>query len=220
MSDQPPEGVPPPASAPGYGPGDAYGPPTAHPPPAWQSPPAPPGGQPAPAGQPPPAPPPGYPPPTPWQAPGPARFGSYTLASWGSRVAATLLDFLFIVLAFVPSIALFAADARVAGVILVVLALIWAYFLYAPVFMMRAGERNGQTPGKQIVRIRVVRQGGEAMDFGWSLLRELIVKGLLIGMIGAFFLSIPVLLDYLWPLWDEQNRALHDMIVSTRVVDA
>jgi len=155
-----------------------------------------------------------------WQPTGPARFGSYILASWGSRVAAALVDFVFIALAFVPSIALFVAHLRVAGAILLALAFIWTYVLYAPVFMMRAGRRNGQTPGKQILGIRVVRQGGERMDFGWSLLRELIVKGLLIGMIGSFFLSIPIVLDYLWPLWDEQNRALHDMIVSTRVVDA
>jgi uncharacterized RDD family membrane protein YckC len=131
-----------------------------------------------------------------------------------------LLDSIFVVLAFVPGIVVVAEGGRGAGVILLLLAFIWAMFLYAPLFMMRAGDRNGQTPGKQILQIRVVRQGGETMDFGWSLLRELIVKGLLIGMIGSLFLSIPILLDYLWPLWDEQNRALHDMVVSTRVVEA
>jgi uncharacterized RDD family membrane protein YckC len=218
----------------GYGPGGAYAPPAGQPPPAWQPPPPPgapppappaPGSAPPPAGYPPAAtgyPPPaatGYPPPADWPAPGPPRFGNYILATWLSRVAAALLDVLFILLAFVPSVALFSAHARVAGVILLLLALIWTYFLYAPVFMMRAGERNGQTPGKQILGIRVVRQDGEPMDFGWSLLRELIVKGLLIGVLGGFFLSLPILLDCLWPLWDEQNRALHDMIVSTRVVD-
>ena len=26
------------------------------------------------------------------------------------------------------------------------------------------------------------------------------------------------LADVLWPLWDEENRALHDLIVDTRVV--
>jgi uncharacterized RDD family membrane protein YckC len=91
--------------------------------------------------------------------------------------------------------------------------------VYAPVFMMRAGERNGQTPGKQIARIRVVRESGEPLTYGYSLLRELAVKQLLIGSVGAFFLSIPVLLDYLWPLWDDQNRALHDMVAQTRVVE-
>jgi uncharacterized RDD family membrane protein YckC len=29
---------------------------------------------------------------------------------------------------------------------------------------------------------------------------------------------LPWLLDNLWPLWDGENRAIHDMIVSTHVV--
>jgi uncharacterized RDD family membrane protein YckC len=206
---QPEPSLPP---APAYGPGGAYAPPTGQAPPAWQPPPGqPPSAQPLPPAPPPPAgyppppagyppPPPAYPPPAPAypplaarQPPGPARFGSYILASWGSRAAAALVDFLVMVLAFVPSIALFVVHARVGGAILLVLALIWTYFLYAPLFMMRSGARNGQTPGKQMLRIRVL---------------------------GGFFLSLPIVLDCLWPLWDEQNRALHDMIVSTRVVNA
>ena len=44
------------------------------------------------------------------------------------------------------------------------------------------------------------------------------VKELLIGFVGAIAFSIPFFLDYLWPLWDDANRALHDMIVHTHVV--
>ena len=58
------------------------------------------------------------------------------------------------------------------------------------------------------------------MNYGWALLRQFVVIGLLFGAIGSLFFSIPILLDYLWPLWDESNRALHDMIVSTHVVRA
>jgi uncharacterized RDD family membrane protein YckC len=58
------------------------------------------------------------------------------------------------------------------------------------------------------------------MTYGWALLREFVVRALLFGVLGTFFFSIPILLDYLWPLWDESNRALHDMIVSTHVVRA
>jgi len=28
------------------------------------------------------------------------------------------------------------------------------------------------------------------------------------------------LLDILWPLWDEENRALHDFVVNTRSIKA
>ena len=38
------------------------------------------------------------------------------------------------------------------------------------------------------------------------------------GIAGAFTGGIANLVDVLWPLWDEENRALHDFVVNTRVV--
>jgi uncharacterized RDD family membrane protein YckC len=37
-------------------------------------------------------------------------------------------------------------------------------------------------------------------------------------VVGGFLLGIPWLIDVLWPLWDDENRALHDMIVKSHVV--
>jgi uncharacterized RDD family membrane protein YckC len=127
-------------------------------------------------------------------------FGAVELATWGSRVGALLLDGLFAILPIIVGIGFAASDSNaleVVGVVLILGGLVWCYLVYYPVFMSRAGERNG-----------------------WSLLRELVVRGLLFGVVGSFFFSIPLLLDYLWPLWDESNRALHDMVVSTHVVRA
>ena len=64
----------------------------------------------------------------------------------------------------------------------------------------------------------MVRDTGEPVGFGYAVLRELVVKTLLFGVVGGFFASIPTLLDYLWPLWDDENRALHDMIVKSHVL--
>ena len=64
----------------------------------------------------------------------------------------------------------------------------------------------------------MVRDTGEEVTFGYAILREVVVKYLLFGVVGSFFLSIPTLLDYLWPLWDDENRCLHDMVVKTHVV--
>ena len=86
--------------------------------------------------------------------------------------------------------------------------------------MRRPGERNGQTWGKQIVGIRVVRTNGVPMDFIWSAIREALVKGLALGVASSIIPFIPYLLDVLWPLWDDENRAIHDFIVDTRVVEA
>ena len=101
-----------------------------------------------------------------------------------------------------------------------VLAYLVALLLYAPLLMMREGEHNGQTWGKQALGITVVRDNGEAMGFGWAALREWVVKGLLVSIASSIIPFIPWLLDNLWPLWDDENRALHDFVVNTRVVKA
>jgi uncharacterized RDD family membrane protein YckC len=75
---------------------------------------------------------------------------------------------------------------------------------------------SGQTPGKRLVGIRVVRDDGQEVTLGWAALREIVVKGLLIGGVGGS-LFIPWLLNYIWPLVDDQNRAFHDMLVKSHV---
>jgi uncharacterized RDD family membrane protein YckC len=98
--------------------------------------------------------------------------------------------------------------------------MLFAYFFYAPAFMARKGERNGQTLGKQIVGIRVIRDDGSAYGFGAAFVRQALVIRLLFGVVGGLFFGVAQLLDYLWPLWDETNRCLHDMIVNSHVVRA
>ena len=93
-------------------------------------------------------------------------------------------------------------------------------FIYAPVLMAREGQSNGQTWGKQMLGIRVVRDNGQPMSFGWAALREIAVKGLLVAIASSIIPVIPWFLNYLWPLWDDENRALHDMVFSTHVVRA
>jgi uncharacterized RDD family membrane protein YckC len=35
-------------------------------------------------------------------------------------------------------------------------------------------------------------------------------------LLGAF--GVPLILSFLWPLWDPHQRALHDLVCSTRAV--
>ena len=79
--------------------------------------------------------------------------------------------------------------------------------------MTRPGARNGQTLGKQLVGIRVVRDDGYPVSAGTVMRREVLIKGLL----SWFTLGVFELVDCLWPLGDATNRALHDKIVGTHV---
>lgn len=146
------------------------------------------------------------------------------LASWGSRAGAYAIDLLILLAVVVVGVLLIvgiAAANNTAGIVLgIILGIVMLVVLvgYAPYLLARDGERNGQTYGKQAVNIRVARDNGQPIDLGQGFLREFAVKGLLFGTVGSFFLYVPTLLDLLWPLWDDQDRALHDMVVSTHVV--
>ena len=169
-------------------------------------------------------------PPGGWEQPiaqqqGPGWHGR-PLASWGSRLAAYLLDFLILLVPVILLTVIIVAVATgsdtagwVTG-ILGFLAYLAAAFLYAPFLMAREGRHNGQTWGKQILGIRVIRDNGEHMSFGWAALREIVVKGLGVGIASSIIPIIPWFLNFFWPLWDDENRALHDMVVSTHVVAA
>jgi uncharacterized RDD family membrane protein YckC len=167
-------------------------------------------------------------PPSGWQQPitAPSGWEGKQLASWGSRVGATLLDWLILLIPvtlLIVLVVVVALSSDVGGIVTAILSsLVYlvAVLFYAPLLMGREGAHNGQTWGKQIVGIRVVRDSAQPVDIGFAFLREFVVKGLLFGFVGSFFFSIPTLIDYLWPLWDDQNRALHDMVVSTHVVKA
>jgi uncharacterized RDD family membrane protein YckC len=163
-------------------------------------------------------------PPKPKGPHGEPLFKDRECASWGQRVGARLLDWLFMyVIPGIVATGLIAGGTsglEIAGGVLFGLTALWAFVLYAPMLMVRAGRRNGQTWGKQIVGIRVVRDNGEQFGFGAALLREFVVRQVLFFWIGTSFFGLGWILNYLWPLWDDQNRALQDMIVSTHVVRA
>ena len=169
-------------------------------------------------------------PPGGWEQPiatqqGPGWHGR-PLASWGTRLAAYLLDGLILlvpVILFTLIIVAIATGSDTAGWvtgILGFLAYLIVAFLYAPLLMAREGPHNGQTWGKQAVGIRVIRDGGETMSFGWAALREIVVKAFAVGVASSIIPIIPWFLNFFWPLWDDENRALHDMVVSTHVVQA
>ena len=185
----------------------------------------------------PPAFPPGYTSPPPpgaggeYMAPTPATpaAGTYRLAGWGRRVGAFVVDMIVLLVPFLVVLSALGvgffgdsdgADDGVVGFIVAVIisSLVFAVIalLYAPVMMART---NGKTLGRMATGIRVVRADGSPITFGFAAIREIAVKGLLIGGLGgAITFGLAFVLDSLWPLWDDENRALHDFVVNTRTV--
>lgn len=153
------------------------------------------------------------PPPLPGQGPGPA----HQLAGWWSRVGATIIDVLPIVLVAIVMTALFgdndtssnSASFQLSGlpfVIYLLLALAWIAYNFG---VLQGG--TGQSVGKKVLGTRLVAATtGEPIGFGMSF--------------GRYFVhildGIPCYLGYLWPLWDKENRTFADMILGTRVVKA
>ena len=79
---------------------------------------------------------------------------------------------------------------------------VWSFFTY----------RNGQTPGKKLMGMRVISlNDGVALPFWMTLLREWIVK----GFIGSITFGVA----YIWILFDDKNQSLYDKVLHTVVVD-
>ena len=154
--------------------------------------------------------------------------GGPVLSGWWRRAGAQVIDGLIIgigalIVLSILGAAGFSVDgdggavAFVAALLFAVLAITVVALLYAPLLMART---NGKTLGRMAVGIRVIRADGQPMTFGFAMLREVAVKALLVGVVSSFTFGLASLLDVLWPLWDEENRALHDFIVNTRVIKA
>ena len=167
-------------------------------------------------------------PPAPASVPG-AVAGQYVLAGWWRRVGAFLLDgiivsagaiVLLIAITAPFSIGFFAGDdfgvvSLIVGLFFAIICVSIVALLYAPLLMART---NGKTLGRMVCGIRVVRADTQPITFGFAMLREVAVKALLFGIAGAITAGLAQLADYLWPLWDEENRALHDFVVNTRTI--
>ena len=109
---------------------------------------------------------------------------SYTIAGLGSRVYAAIIDLFICVvmyLGMIFGILLLARGDRnandtgasastafaVAVMFLLLFAILWGYYL------LFEGLRDGQTPGKRMLRLRAVRDGGYSVGFSASAVRNL-----------------------------------------------
>ncbi len=148
---------------------------------------------------------------------------SYELAGLGSRFLALIVDqaiqfatlaaiFAGIVLAASHSSKHLVPDAAeklgeslaVAFIVTVAFAILFGYFILSEAVW------NGQTPGKKLLGLRVVRDGGYPIDFGASLIRNLIRVGE--ALVGYYVLAA------ISALISPENKRLGDLAAGTIVV--
>jgi uncharacterized membrane protein SpoIIM required for sporulation/uncharacterized RDD family membrane protein YckC len=146
---------------------------------------------------------------------------TYSVAGIGSRAMAAITDLVIVVAAFVliglAALAIGAARGFLGvgaavgstwGTALLVLAqfaLLWGYYV------LFEGLMDGQTPGKRLHRIRVVREGGYSVTFGVSAVRNLIR---VVDMQPLFF----YLVGMASVLATKRGRRLGDLVAGTLVV--
>ncbi len=165
-----------------------------------------------------------------------------SLASIGQRFLAVLVDaVIFIVVGVVVGL-IFGATAMAgvgafgAGALArttigasVVLALL-AFGYYAYFY-----STTGQTIGKRVVGIRVIRRDNQPLDWNTGIRRTLVIQisnivGLLLALLFGSasaagsslgsLVSLFSLVDYLWAFWDAEKQTLHDKFANTVVVNA
>lgn len=127
------------------------------------------------------------------------KVNTYELAGMGERFVAILID--GIIQGVIAGVLFGAFREPGAGASFIV-GLIYYWYFWT--------RQNGQSPGKQLMRIRVVKADGTPISDVDAVIRY----------IGYYINSVLLMLGWLWAFADSNRQGLHDKIVSTYVVKA
>jgi len=72
-------------------------------------------------------------------------------------------------------------------------------------------KSNGQTIGKKMMKIRIVKEDGTPIGYGDAILRNII---------GYIISGALCYLGFIWALFDARKQGFHDKIFKTLVVAA
>jgi len=102
------------------------------------------------------------------------------------------------------------------------IAMVATYIVVLAIYTLGFWHWKQATPGKLALGIRIRRREAPGpMPWSTMLSRFVFVEALAIAsyvpVVGILFV-LAGLLDYLWPLWDRKNQALHDKVARTNVV--
>ncbi|GAB4512998.1 MAG: RDD family protein [Anaerolineae bacterium] len=125
---------------------------------------------------------------------------TYELADVSTRFFALLIDSIIVsVVAGIFGISTDFVGGSILGIIF------WAGYEWY--FLTR---HNGQTPGKMLLNLRVVKIDGSPIDDADAILRYM---GYLVG-------SAIIMLGFIWAFFDSNRQGWHDKLAKTYVVKA
>ncbi len=141
------------------------------------------------------------------------------------RAWALVMDMLLVGLLFVAELLLMLLLSRIMGIytglgtsLLLVFITYWGYFILYEVL------RKGQTPGKKMMGLRVVRTSGERVGWGASFLRNLVRFGDMMPLLPQWQLWVLAVGFYFFGvascLVTRRFQRLGDLVVDTVVVYA
>ena len=83
-------------------------------------------------------------------------------------------------------------------------------FLIGPLYAILLWVNwNGQTLGKKVMKIKVVRKDGKVLDYKVAVFRYL----------GYIVSSLFFCLGFFWVIWDKEKQGWHDKIAGTFVTE-
>ena len=132
-----------------------------------------------------------------------ATYEPIELAGIGSRFVASIIDGILLALvAILLLVVLSSTSAVLAQFLGLALPVVYHWFFWT--------RRDGQTPGKSVVGIRVVKADGSELSNSDAFIRA----------IGYHVSSLILCLGYIWAIFDGNNQTWHDKLAGTYVVSA
>lgn len=125
---------------------------------------------------------------------------AYVPATFGSRAVAYIID-AFIV-GIISGIAVGMTGRGESFALSTLISFLFFWFFCT--------RNDGQTPGKAMMHIKIIKTNGEPMTSGDVILR----------LIGYWVSSICLGIGFLWAAFDSQGQAWHDKIAGTYVVQS
>ncbi|HEX8178976.1 MAG TPA: RDD family protein [Pyrinomonadaceae bacterium] len=163
-----------------------------------------------------------------YATPAPTYGAAMNYAQWGDRAVGALIDYGISIGIGIVLLIIFMVLAGGAGAVggdnnplpggiicfgtFITFLSVFGFGIYNKVYLV---SKRGASIGQNTQHLKVVDAGGNIPSIGTLILRLVVQSGLgLVPMVG----SVLVIVDLLFPLWDEKKQTIHDKAASTFVI--